>query len=421
VNSRKILSCNKWFFVPLLVFISFHCLQAQVPDIDSLLRRYPFIRSDLNMIHNDSLSMKSFYKKLADLKSGKRTRINIVHIGDSHIQADLFSGTIRQLIQLDFGNAGRGFVFPYRVAKSNEPASYKSTSNVKWESKRNVFPDQRLPIGVGGFTIETRDTNATLSLLVKNQGKLDYSFNRFTLFHEKGMGNFSYVVCDSLNCKIGTIDAQQTDKSPYASSALFNTPMHQLMIRCVAQDSGCSRIYGMLLENDKPGVLYSMIGVNGAEFRHFNMSQHFQEQLSYLQPDLIIISMGTNEGFGGTFDKELFERNIDTLVSGIRARNPNVEILLTTPGDSFHKSRKGRVKNPNMTIARNTVIDYAENHGCAWWDLYDIMGGYGSMAKWYLAHLSARDRVHFSGTGYVIQGGLFYKALKKGYKHYSHS
>ncbi|HEV7232011.1 MAG TPA: GDSL-type esterase/lipase family protein [Bacteroidia bacterium] len=392
---------------------------AQVPDIDSMVNRYPFIRPDLSIFHNDSSSLSSFYKKLEDLKAGKRDRVNVVHIGDSHLQADFFSGTVRQLLQIEFGNAGRGFVFPYRVARSNEPASYKTSSNVKWESKRNVFPDQSLPIGIGGFTIETKDTNATLSLLVKDQGALDYSFNKFTLFHDKGRGSFGYAVCDDFNCKIGQIDSKKATQNPYVSIQEFNTPMHQMMISCNEGDScGYSRIYGMLLENGKPGILYSMIGVNGAEYKHYNLSVHFQEQLSYLEPDLIIISLGTNEGFSGAFDKSEFIRNMDTLVSGVRSRNPKAEILLTTPGDSFKKSKKGRVKNPNMTQVRNAIVDYAEGHGCAWWDLYEIMGGYGSMAKWYAAHISSKDRVHFSGQGYVMQGGLFYKALMKGYTRY---
>lgn len=386
--------------------------RAQVADIDSLLRKYPFIKKEQSVIHNDSV-LGQFFEKLTELKAGKRTRVNIVHIGDSHIQADFFSGTVRQLIQSDYGNAGRGFIFPYRVARSNEPPSYKSFSNVKWESKRNAFPDQPLPIGIGGFTIETRDTGAALSILIKDQGKLDYSFNKFTLFHEKGAGNLSYAVCDDLNCRIGKIDSRITGKSRFASVQEFPFPMHQLLIRCNAGDSAaCSRIYGLLLENGKPGVLYNMIGVNGAEYRHYNLSTYFQEQLAYLEPDLVIISMGTNEAYASRFSKEDFLRNIDTLVTGIRARSPMSAILLTTPGDSFRKSKKGKVRNPDMEVARNAVIEYAQSHGCAWWDLYGIMGGYGSMAKWYLAHLSAKDRVHFNGTGYMLQGGLLYQALK---------
>jgi hypothetical protein len=239
------------------------------------------------------------------------------------------------------------------------------------------------------------------------------------LFHDKGKGSFGYAVCDDFNCKIGQIDSRKASANPYVSVQEFNTPMHHMMISCNGGDScGYSRIYGMLLENGKPGILYSMIGVNGAEYRHYNMSIHFQEQLSYLEPDLVIISMGTNEGFGGSFDKDEFIRNMDTLVTGVRSRNPKAEILLTTPGDSFRKSKKGRVKNPNMTQVRNAIVDYAESHGCGWWDLYEIMGGYGSMAKWYAAHISAKDRVHFSGQGYVMQGGLFYRALLKGYNRY---
>jgi hypothetical protein len=416
VNLRKIENQVRSVLF-LILFLDATAGKTQVPDIDSMVKQYPFIRRELNVLENDSQSLNAFYQKLSDLKNGKRERVNIVHIGDSHIQADLFSGTVRQLVQMDFGNAGRGFVFPYRLARSNEPASYRTSSNVKWESKRNVFPDQYLPIGIGGFTIETKDTNAKLSLTVKDQGTLDYSFNKFTLFHEKGALNYGYVVCDDFSCKIGEIDSRKKEDNPYVSTQNFSTPMHQLMIQCTAHDSsGCSRIYGMLLENGKPGVLYNMIGVNGAEFRHYNRSVHFQEQLCYLQADLVIISLGTNEGFGGTFDRDAFLSNMDSLVTGIRKLNPNADILLTTPGDSFRKSKKGRVKNPNMTLVRNTVLAYAATHRCASWDLYGIMGGYGSMAKWNTAHLSAKDRVHFSGKGYIIQGGLFYQAIKNGYE-----
>ena len=93
-------------------------------------------------------------------------------------------------------------------------------------------------------------------------------------------------------------------------------------------------------------------------------------------------------------------------------------ILLTTPGDSYRKSRKGRVKNPDMKIARVTIINYCQQHNLAYWDWYEIMGGYGSMANWFLMKLAQKDRVHYNGRGYQIQGELLYRALMKGYNHY---
>jgi hypothetical protein len=392
---------------------------AQTVD-SSAYRQFVFIKRELNKISNDSSSLSFLYEKLAELESTKKGRVNIVHIGDSHIQADNFSGSMRQKLQRKFGNAGRGLIFPYRLAKSNEPVSYKTTSNVVWENKRNVFPDKPLPIGISGFTIDTHDSLAEVSLIVKDQPWLNYSFTKFCLFHDKGQTNFDISVCDELNCERGLFKISDKSNHPFVSEMTFEKPMRQIYLRNKAVDSTgrSTRIYGMLLENDSAGVLYSMIGVNGAEYRHYSMSKYFFQQFSYLNADLVILSMGTNEAFYGGFDKDAFYKNIDSLVTSIRNVNPSASILLTTPGDSFRRSRKGRVKNPDVKVAQETMIRYCVEHNLAYWDLYSIMGGYGSMAKWYAAKIAQKDRVHFTGRGYQIQGDLLYTAFIKGFENY---
>lgn len=395
---------------------------AQEPvgrTIDSIRLQYPFVRTDLNMISNDSVALASIYEKLYELKTGKRDRVTIVHIGDSHIQADLFSGEMRQSLQLQFGNAGLGTVFPYRTAKSNEPYAYRSSaSNNDWVYKRNVFVKDTLPIGLCGYTIATLDTNASILLTTKDQPGLDYSFNKFTLFHSKGAGYFDFAVCDELHCQLGYLDATQGD--PEVSVLNFPTPMHSFMLDCMPHDSTGKRaeIYGMLLENGQPGLLYNTIGVNGAMYYSYNRSVYFLEQLAYLKPDLIILSMGTNEGYATNFKSETLNLNMDTLISNLKKVAPGSAFLVTTPGDSFRRTRNGRVKNPDMKEARNTVVNYCTAHQLAYWDLYEIMGGYGSMGKWFAAGLSAKDRVHFSKPGYQLQGDLFYDAFMAGYEKY---
>jgi hypothetical protein len=420
---KALLSCNGKRFILACFFIFIFiqpALFAQTVDSNSY-KLFKFIRTDLNKIQNDSSSLSFLYEKLYQLEKTKQGRVNIVHMGDSHIQADIFSGAVRQKMQLKFGNAGRGLIFPYRVAKSNEPSSYKTVTNVVWDSKRNVFHEKPLPIGVSGFTVETSDSVAEINLTVKDQPKLGYAFTKFTLFHERGPNNYEITVCDDLNCEIGLIRPIDKSPHPFVSELKFDKPMKQIYLRNKVSDSTLhhtTRIYGMLLENDSAGVLYNMIGVNGAEYRHYNMSKYFLQQFAYLNADLVIVSMGTNEAFYGGFDKELFYRNIDSLIANIKSVDPNVSVLLTTPADSFKKSRKGRIKNPDMKLAKEAVIKYALDHNLAYWDLYEVMGGYGSMAKWYTAKLSAKDRVHFSGKGYQIQGDLLYQAFLKGYEGY---
>lgn len=406
-----------------IAFILFYTVVtafAQTVDT-SVYKQYVFINKELNRIENDSTSLSSLYEKLYQLEQTKKGRVNIAHIGDSHIQADHFSGSIRQKMQRKFGNAGRGLIFPYRVAKSNEPASYKTTSHSTWDYKRNVFYDKPLPIGVSGFTIESSDSLSEINLLVKDQPGLGYAFTKFSLFHEKGINNYDITVCDDLNCELKTFRASDKTNNPFVSTASFDKPMRQIILRSKRTDTvnqNATRIYGMLLENDSSGVLYNMIGVNGAEYRHYNMSKYFKDQLSYLNSDLVIISMGTNEAFYGRLDKDLFYKNIDSLVMNIKAANPNASVLITTPADSYKRGRKGRIKNPDVKVAKETIIQYCKDHNMAYWDLYEVMGGYGSMGKWYLAKLTAKDRVHFTGRGYQIHGDLFYTAFLKGYENY---
>lgn len=233
--------------------------------IDSLsYKQFTFIKENLNKIENDSNSLHFFYKKLYELQKTKKGRVDIVHIGDSHLQADLFSGTIRQKIQLQFGNAGRGLLFPYHIAKSNEPTTYKTTSNTIWDAKRNVFYENPLPIGISGFTIETTDSLAEINLTVKDQPGLGYSFTKFTLFHEKGICNYDITICDEINCEKGIFKSTDTAINSFVSVLKFDKPISQIILRNKDTDTlnqKTTRIYGMLLENDSSGVLYNMIGV----------------------------------------------------------------------------------------------------------------------------------------------------------------
>jgi len=418
-RSRSISSGKKRIVSIACCLLSIAYLSAQTVD-SSFYSNYVFIKKELNKIENDSFSLNSFYEKLYQLEKTKQGRVNITHVGDSHIQADHFSGTMRQKLQLKFGNAGRGLIFPYRIAKSNEPGSYKTTTNVIWDAKRNVFHDKPLPIGISGFTIESADSLAEINVMVKDQPHLGYSFTKFTLFHERGLNNYDITICDDLNCERGIFSSSVASVNPFVSELKFEKPLRQIILRNKTTDTikKVTRIYGMLLENDSSGVLYNMIGVNGAEFKHYSMSKYFIQQFPYLHPDLIIVSMGTNEGYNSGFDPALFYRNIDTLITSILSANPNAAILLTTPADSYRRTHKGRIKNPDMKMARLTIINYCLQHKLPYWDLYEIMGGYGSMGKWYLAKLTSKDRVHFTARGYQIQGDLFYKALMGGYEQY---
>ena len=108
--------------------------RAQDSIVDSVSgTEFPFINYEADTLIN-AVQLTPFFNKLLKLENGGAGQVSIVHIGDSHIQADFLTREVRKNLQLRFGNAGRGLVFPLRVAGTNEPNDYRSATNAGWST-----------------------------------------------------------------------------------------------------------------------------------------------------------------------------------------------------------------------------------------------------------------------------------------------
>ena len=85
--------------------------------------------SKINTIEN-KIGISKFYLKLDKLQMDSVSKVKILHIGDSHIQPNNFTGKIRELLQLKYGNGGRGMVFPYQLAGTLGPKDYSFKSTI---------------------------------------------------------------------------------------------------------------------------------------------------------------------------------------------------------------------------------------------------------------------------------------------------
>ena len=78
-----------------------------------------------------------------------------------------------------------------------------------------------------------------------------------------------------------------------------------------------------------------MIGVNGAMYLDYNNTDLFFKQLPALKPDVIIVSLGTNEISNKRIeiseDMQLFFNNLSEVISN------ETSILITTPVDHRKK------------------------------------------------------------------------------------
>ncbi len=379
---------------------------------------YPFIHKDKNVIiRKGDEPLGAFYGSLDSLAGGTRRKVNIVHIGDSHVQADMFPGKVRESFHLDpaLGNGGRGLTFPYRAVGTNSPINLKVSYTGAWTGCRNIARTQTCEWGLTGITATTSDPDATFTINPNLNAPvgLTYPVTRIKVFYD--VHNASQFTVTLLN--EGVVATRHADPRGFVTFEL-QTPVDEVRIglQKSSPDQLAFTLQGVTLENDQPGVQYHSVGINGAEVGSFLRSPHLEAQLAVLQPDLVIVSLGTNDAFPTAFDPVTFKRGYGTLIQRIRRAAPRASLLLTAPGDCY----RGR-KYPNLNNAKATrqLLELAEETGSGAWNFYEVMGGLRSIGKWYASGLAASDKVHLTRKGYELQGTLLYEALMNDYYAYS--
>lgn len=173
-------------------------------------------------------------------------------------------------------------------------------------------------------------------------------------------------------------------------------------------------INGIIPETDNNGITLHSIGVNGASLPSWLRCADFAQQIQMLKPDLVIMAVGVNDanvGYG-RFDKNEYIANYNLLIDRIYAVNPNCAIIFVTNNDCVLRTgRRSHGPNKNTALVAEAMTSLARQHNGAVWNLYDIMGGLGSMAVWRDNGLANPDRVHFLAPGYTILGDMLYNAI----------
>ncbi|WP_235830973.1 GDSL-type esterase/lipase family protein [Flavobacterium ustbae] len=415
--------------------------------------------------------LSDFFEKLEENEDHKNQKINIVHIGDSHIQGDLMTNEVRKKLQQKFGNAGRGLVFPYQLARTNGSYNERFKSNRTWESYRNILPVKNNPVGLcgiglwrdtGGFVVEmnVKDPaykfNTIKIITPQNQKMFDLAVSskinsiqtteRRVIIHKIKKGEVLGTIADKYNVSIAEIKrdnrlksnnirAGRTLKIATNETRAKTVSMSEFVPLAIESDSyshyynsdnALSRIFlipnkeaedyelsGIVLEKDAPGVIYSGIGVNGAKYSDYNKYPLFFEQLKSLHPDLLVFSLGTNESYDH-LNAEKYINELREFISNIRAQKINAPIIVMTPPPSLLR------RKPNIYINQYSrqIIDIAQKDDFSVWDLYEEFGGMSGIKQLKVQGLIGPDWVHYSKKGYEKQGKLFAQAVLKSYDNF---
>lgn len=405
------------FNLTIFFTLIFSATQAQTYVLDSVM---PIYKDIIHLEHNrlvgadDSYNFKTFFQKLDSIYHGKEEHLHIFHIGGSHIQADIYSNKLRTYFHNlnKVSMAQRGFVFPFDLAHTNNPRNYRVTATKnKWVGYRNSVTRDSIAWGLSGVTAAFREDSDTISIYAnhKNYTTKNYSFDKLRVFYNTQADDYLLKVVDSSLVLSDTLNALRM----YREFQLTKT-VDELQLSLERKDSTSISpeflMMGLELMNDKPGIEYTSIGVNGASFNSYQRSAYFENQLRLYKPDLFIIAIGTNDAYvpKNDFDPEEFREDYEALIEMILSINPDCAILLTVPNDNYYKRQ---FPNPNTARQQKVIFELSEKYNMAVWDFYAIMGGLGSSNDWLKNKLMPRDRIHFTQLGYSIKGDLLLKAI----------
>ncbi len=396
----------------LIVFISLQSNFIFSQDYPLDVDYYDFINYESNKFgfYGDSSAFENLYNKFDTLILKGRGQIKVMQIGASHTQADIFSAQLRGRLQTFYPgmNAGRGYVFPYRMMKTNNPYNYYTKHTGKWTVCRNV-QHTTCTLGLTGISATTSDQNASFKIVLNEKNKIKYNFNSIKILHSTD--SLSY----GIKLKNDTLLMGQMTYPEFGYTEIFlTTYVEEIEFELIKKGEFQNKfeLYGITLDTDEQGVMLHPIGINGAGLYSYTKCQLFEQQLDVLDPDWIIIAIGTNDAYTSKFDPQKYKSDYKELIDKIKSVNPDVAITMVVPNDCYLFRRK---PNPNTAEQVRVIMELSKEEGCGVWNMYEIMGGFNSSILWYKAGLMASDKIHFTNAGYILLGNMFFNAFLRSY------
>lgn len=401
-----------------LAIIFLYIIFLSVASLGQSIMAVPeFVVADSNYMKaptNISSKMKYFVNKLDSVLLFNKGRVNILHIGGSHVQADFYTNVIRMNIDSLNGSlkSPRGFIFPYTVAKTNNPYNYKVKYEGEWASARNALKQFYPPQGLSGINVSTSDSNAWFSVKLNITKEKRWATDCIHLLGKSFNGKTVPILAINDSVKVESI----LESTGYRFDLSNQIDSFAISLQMCQPDTFV--VTGLYLDNKESGIVYNTVGVNGASVPSYLGCIDFERDLQLIKPDLCVFAIGINDAADQNFNDSIFFENYNLLINRILNVSPNCAFIFITNNDSYKRIHRRYYNNPNGEIARQVFYKLATKWQGIVWDLYEIMGGEKSMQKWQNVGLAARDKIHFTRDGYEIVGKLFYDAFLNFYLDY---
>lgn len=358
--------------------------------------------------------MLPFYHALDELKDHPRL-VRIAVFGDSFIEADILTSDLREMLQKKYGGCGVGFVDITSTTNGYRPTVRHSFGGWKSHAIMDSTYFDRAKQGISNRYFVPHD-----GAYVELRGQTHYASRLDTC--ERASIFFYNEGNVTLSATINNGRTETRDFAPVGKVQTMEVVGRIGRVRWTVDHADSTLFYGVAADGEQ-GVLvdnFSMRGNSGLSLRSIPVER--LKAFNALRPyDLIILEYGLNVATerGRNYDK--YRDGMRTAISHLKKAFPGTGILLLSVGDRDYKTEDGELRT--MPGIRN-LIRYQQNmaadNGIAFWNMFEAMGGNGSMVEMVNAKpsLANYDYTHINFRGGKHLAGLLYDALVYGKERY---
>lgn len=330
------------------------------------------------------------------LDQAKEQHVRIIHYGDSQLEEDRITSSLREHFQTEFGGGGPGMQ-PAMQTVRKMTVSQSTTPQLNYYliyGPASTRASHRAYGPMGQFSHLNGSVSLRYTGLKSDRFPHCQKFNRVTLMRSVG---------DSLRMEVHDYDSLQT-------SVTLNI-------------SGPTDIYGILLDQ-RIGVAMDNVPMRGASGDFFSTIQQSTMRPFFKQQNvrLIILQYGGNAVPYLRSDDaiERFCLNIQKQIRYFQQLKPEARILFIGPSDMSTTIQGQKQTYPQLPTLVDMLSRKVTEAGAAFWNMYEAMGGEGSMIQWVDARpqLAGEDYVHFTHKGAQRISDLLYETIDTYYKYY---
>ncbi len=366
---------------------------------------------------NDSAQgMEPLYRALSQVNSlGRPVRIAV--LGDSYIEGDIVTAKFRELMQKRFGGSGVGL-----IPITSDSPGFRHTVMHSFGNWEDHHANDNSGYNSQWANITGHYFFAKSKAWVELRGVKDFLSHLDTCSQSSIYFSTSNTV---------TIAAGINGGDPHYFSAEPNTGVSVLSVSGrigrvrwdVPQPCNGTTFYGVSLDCDR-GVVVDNFGLRSASGYHLSaisdsLITAFDRARHY---DLIVFAYGLNVAGKNQTNFSGYYGKMTAIISRYKRLLPHTGFLVMSVADREGRDAAGNFKTfPGVHHIVATQHRIAADCHVAFWNLYEAMGGEGSVVKMAQNHEANLDYTHVNHKGGKRLGELLFSAIAWGQECYEKS